>query len=193
MANKSSKGGEFERDFSKKFSKYITGGERDDLFWRSSQSGGRATMRAKKGKTTAGSYGDITAIDADYAYITETICFELKKGYNGTNLQDLLDSTKKEPEYIAFWNQCYRDAVLGQRPVCCVVAKRDRKKAVIILPRSFHIKLTVQVGKPLYNRLDINYNGLRLTITPLDDFFENVPASDFISVVQEIHSKRILV
>ena len=44
---KSQKGGAWEREFSKYLSLWITEGERDDVFWRSSQSGGRATQRAK--------------------------------------------------------------------------------------------------------------------------------------------------
>ncbi|MBM3120244.1 MAG: hypothetical protein FJ006_12010, partial [Chloroflexi bacterium] len=59
----SSKGASFERDISRQLSLWWTHGERDDVFWRSSMSGGRATVRAKKGQKTAYQNGDITATD----------------------------------------------------------------------------------------------------------------------------------
>ena len=72
---KASKGSAFEREISKSLSLWYTEGERDDIFWRSSQSGGRATTRAKKGKKTAASYGDITALDNRGEPFTDLFCF----------------------------------------------------------------------------------------------------------------------
>jgi len=40
------KGGEFERDISRFLSRWWTYGERDDVFWRTSASGARATTRS---------------------------------------------------------------------------------------------------------------------------------------------------
>ncbi|MCL2347114.1 MAG: hypothetical protein FWC50_02515, partial [Planctomycetaceae bacterium] len=55
---------------------------RDDLFWRSSSSGGRATQRTKQGKRTANSAGDIAAMDADAQELLKIFTFELKVGYS---------------------------------------------------------------------------------------------------------------
>ena len=43
------KGGEYERTVCKKLSLWVSNGTRDDIFWRSAMSGGRATLQRKKG------------------------------------------------------------------------------------------------------------------------------------------------
>jgi hypothetical protein len=62
MGKKSKKGSAFERSTLKELSTWFSKGERDDIFWRTAGSGARATTRAKTGKMTADSAGDITAI-----------------------------------------------------------------------------------------------------------------------------------
>ncbi len=57
------KGSSFERDVCKKLSLYITNGERADCLWRSSMSGGRATIQIKKGQENKAQVGDISSID----------------------------------------------------------------------------------------------------------------------------------
>ena len=57
------KGGAFEREICVKLSKWVSYGERDDLFWRSAMSGGRQTVGFKKGINRKNQAGDITAID----------------------------------------------------------------------------------------------------------------------------------
>lgn len=181
---KQSKGGAFEREFSKLLSLYVTEGTRTDVFWRSSQSGGRATQRAKQNLTTAGSYGDITCLDSDFAFITETCCFELKRGYNGTNIQELIDGNKKEPELLQFWKQCERDRILGDRLFSIVVFKRDRKRAIITIPRKLHYLIAKDIGSRLYNRIDISFGEMLVTSIPLEEFMERVPSSVFLKILK---------
>lgn len=59
----SQKGSAFERTVCRQLSHWLSGGKRDDLFWRSAMSGGRATLGLKKGMTRATQAGDVTAID----------------------------------------------------------------------------------------------------------------------------------
>lgn len=77
----SNKGGQYERDVCRALSLWYTRGKRDDLLWRSSQSGGRATQRAKSGKTTAGHYGDICATISAGEKLTRCVTWEAKRGY----------------------------------------------------------------------------------------------------------------
>ncbi len=56
------KGANFERFVSKELSLWVSGGKRDDLFWRSAMSGGRATVGAKQGIIRTTQAGDITAL-----------------------------------------------------------------------------------------------------------------------------------
>ena len=59
----SQKGSAFERKVCRQLSHWLSGGKREDLFWRSAMSGGRATLGLKKGMVRATQAGDVTAID----------------------------------------------------------------------------------------------------------------------------------
>lgn len=131
---KSQKGGQFERDISKQLSLWLTKGERDDIFWRSSQSGGRATERSKKGKKTAGSYGDITALDPIGHRFLEIFCIELKRGYTkDTDAINFIDSKKAKPTLLQFWDQCVESRVQSDSDECMVIFKRDGKMPCVMI------------------------------------------------------------
>jgi len=72
------KGSTFEREMCKKLSLWVSEGKHDDLFWRSAMSGGRATVRAKKGQTTASGHGDITAVTPGGNVLTDKYVIECK-------------------------------------------------------------------------------------------------------------------
>jgi hypothetical protein len=56
------KGASFERDVCVKLSRWVSDGAADDIFWRSSMSGGRSTIAHAKGKRLAAQAGDISCI-----------------------------------------------------------------------------------------------------------------------------------
>lgn len=56
------KGAEFERQVCKRLSAWISRGKRDDLFWRSAMSGGRATIGKAQGADRGAQVGDVSAI-----------------------------------------------------------------------------------------------------------------------------------
>ena len=56
------KGAEFERQVCKRLSMWISRGTRDDLFWRSAMSGGRATIGKAAGADRGAQVGDVSAI-----------------------------------------------------------------------------------------------------------------------------------
>jgi hypothetical protein len=76
------KGSSFEREICKKLSLWVSEGRRDDLFWRSAMSGGRATVRSKVGKATINQLGDITAIDPLGFPLTDKFVIECKNYAN---------------------------------------------------------------------------------------------------------------
>jgi hypothetical protein len=78
MKNPHQKGSTFERKVCTDLSLWSSGGKRDDLFWRSSLSGGRATVRFSKGKATKNQYGDIVAIDPEGFWFTDIFIAECK-------------------------------------------------------------------------------------------------------------------
>lgn len=72
------KGSQFEREICKKLSLWVSEGKSDDLFWRSAMSGGRATVRAKKGEKTKSGHGDITAVTPEGHLLTDKFVIECK-------------------------------------------------------------------------------------------------------------------
>lgn len=55
------KGAAWERAVCVLLSRWVSGGKREDVFWRSAMSGGRATVRRARGKATDAACGDVTA------------------------------------------------------------------------------------------------------------------------------------
>lgn len=94
------KGEDFERQISKKLSLWWTDGERDDVFWRTSQSGGRATQRAKSALDTAYSYGDLTFIDPIGKPLCDLLVIEAKRGYTNTSRKIKAADMEKVCEFL---------------------------------------------------------------------------------------------
>lgn len=147
------KGTPFERKICKLLSKWCSGGKSDAIFWRTSISGGRATVRAKKGLETPNSYGDVCAIDPLGIPLMDLVSIELKRGYSKQlTLQDLLDSNQNEPLLLKFWKQAERDRVLGKRQWSWLIFQRDRRLACIIFNRSFWNFLVGYTGNLTYSK-----------------------------------------
>lgn len=129
------KGANFERAICKQLSLWWTGGERDDVFWRSSQSGGRATMRARKGKTTAGGNGDICALDPIGGPLLKVFTIELKRGRSHGEPGDLLDCAGSEKchPFLATLKQAKASAD-GAGNFWLIIVRRDRRRAVVFFP-----------------------------------------------------------
>lgn len=122
-----SKGNSFERRLCKLLSEWITHGERDDIFWRSATSGGRATVRRKQNRSTANSDGDISAIDPIGMPMTENVCIEAKVGYPKASLQDILDREK------SLYREWIHQAAAADKH-WMVVVKRHSSDIVVIAP-----------------------------------------------------------
>lgn len=133
---RAAKGSRFEREISKQLSRWWTGGERDDVFWRSSQSGGRATQRAKRGVRTYGSCGDLTALDPIGEPLLKMFTIELKRGSSYKYSGDLLDF---KPENIHHpWVQCLLQAIRSHEQAgsryWMLISRRDHRQAIVYLP-----------------------------------------------------------
>lgn len=133
---KAAKGGDFEREICKKLSLWWTGNleiPRDDIFWRSSQSGGRATQRAKSGKTTYGSYGDIAAVDPIGTPLIKMFTIELKRGSTHGYPSDLMESsdTKALRPFEAALCQAIRSHEMAGSVGWMLICRRDHKVAMV--------------------------------------------------------------
>lgn len=129
----SHKGSGFERDLCRKLSEWWTFRQDDDVFWRTASSGGRATIRGRKGKRSAGQYGDITATDDRGLPLLRWLVIEAKRGYSYVDILGMLDSRKARHEILQFIDQAQSEARLAQVPYWWIVFKRDAKAPIIFM------------------------------------------------------------
>ena len=150
----SRKGGAYERELAKALSLWWTKGETDDAFWRSSQSGGRATQRAKSGKSTANACGDLRAETAAGQKLLDYFTIEIKRGYGAITLNDFFDGCKKGiHEFVA---QASAAASLAGTPYWLLIHKRDKRDAIVVTNWIW------------YNQsAELNYDGNTYAVMPL--------------------------
>jgi len=132
---RASKGAQFEREICRMLSLWWTKGQRDDVFWRTSQSGGRATFRMQKGLRTFGSYGDIAAIDPIGLPLLQEWTIELKRGNSYGSPFEIIDapdrSAQKPWEKIIL--QAYHQHRAAGSRGWMLVHRRDRREAMAYL------------------------------------------------------------
>jgi hypothetical protein len=118
------KGGQFERSMCTMYGLWWTEGSRDDIFWRTSGSGARATTRGRSGKKTADQTGDMTHIDPVGKPLIDVFCFEFKF-YRTYDMLGVLQPVDVNVDWMQFWAKCYDDAMsVARRPF--LVTKRNR-------------------------------------------------------------------
>jgi hypothetical protein len=132
------KGGNYEREVCRTLSLWLTHDRDDDQLWRSSQSGGRATVRARKGKGTKGHCGDLSATGKWGRKLLQLITIEVKRGYNKTaNLHTLLDLRPRvdaEQMYESWFWQAELAAMRAGTPHWWLIHRRDGRTAVLFMP-----------------------------------------------------------
>lgn len=176
------KGGEFERTCSVLLSKWVSKGERDDLFWRSDSSGARFTQRKKSGKDTANAGGDLTFSDILGEPLIRNWSVEIKTGYgvktdtgiNRWDVLDFVDSKQKEPVLQKMWNQCTRDALLTNR-IPVLIFRRNNRTPCIMFDNLYFQYLEGWFGQ-FVDGVSIRINfPLCCTLLLLSDFFKWIP------------------
>lgn len=130
------KGGSYEREIAKQLGQWWDG--RDDIFWRSSNSGGRATARYKATKKkTSGQHGDIALTDPIGKPFTDVLTLEIKRGYPRANIQDMLDlaGSSKKPVLTGFLQQAIAAHKKDGSHGWALLQRRDRRDAWLWLAR----------------------------------------------------------
>lgn len=123
------KGSQFERDICVALSKWVSAGEREDLFWRSAMSGGRATVGKRKGTDLAAHAGDISATHEDGHALTNTWYVECKR-YADLNYAAFM--LKNEGPLAKFWAEtCQQAAAHDKLPM--LIAREDRGFTTVII------------------------------------------------------------
>ena len=168
---KSSKGSEFERSTCKLLSLWFSEGTSDSLFWRTSQSGGRATTRAKSNKLTTNSYGDVSFIDPIGQPLIDACLIELKCGYtNDINPLDLLDKKKGTSIIFDWWEKASKERVLAGRQYTILIFQRNRRHSCVAISKPMARKLSDWFGN---NPSTIHVVAdLELCIFRLKDFLD---------------------
>lgn len=202
MAGRSKKGGAFERRFSERLSLWWTG-DSEDAFWRASQSGGRATVRGRKGKSTAGHYGDIAATDDRGLPLMRLLVLELKKGYKDATVHHLLDkpATAADQFYEQWIAQAKASAALAGVPYWMVVHQRDRREPLVLLPADLSEALAREAGAgdtgcvfaPPVARLTLALpdDGTEsVVVTTLDNFLTAVEPSHVLLVLNRLNRRK---
>lgn len=123
------KGAGFEREICKKLSLWISNGKREDLFWRSAMSGGRATLGHRKGKDLRYQAGDITATHPDGHVFTDYFYAECKF-VNNLDLEGFF--FKNTGKLNAFWCKTLVEAEKHKRHPF-LVAKQNRLPTLVLV------------------------------------------------------------
>lgn len=161
------KGQNFEREVARRLSLWWTDGERDDTLWRSSMSGGRATLQGKKGIVNHAQAGDISAIAGEGEALLKHIIVECKFYKNLVILQSLLQSSGR---LVTFWEKHLDETLPTRREPFMVARENNTPTLLLTTARARHLlgieqapRLLVQ-GWPSTQRL-----GSQLQLYLFDD------------------------
>lgn len=158
------KGNAFERIICHRLSNWWTHGMRDDVFWRSAASGGRATNRANYGKKTAGSYGDICSTDPSSNPFTDLLTVELKRGYSKFTVFDLMDRhyDAKMQLWEEWYCQVHRSWLQSGSYSWLMIQCRDGRVPIVFFPEG------------LYDTLNDNFDTFLMPDPPFMQFRVNI-------------------
>ena len=195
---KSAKGGQFERDMARKLSFWWSGGKHDDLFWRASQSGGRATVRGRKGQRTFGQCGDIAATHPDGQSLLDVVTIELKRGYSHSSFAELLDRPNHAATqpFEGFVIQAYSACKLAKTPAWLLITRRDKKECLIFMPKTLADALRLngsrfqKKGPRAELRVRIRMDEpevMTIVGTTLDNFLKHTDPSHFHDIATPSH------
>lgn len=202
------KGNPFEREIAKRLSLWWSvDNNNDNIFWRTTQSGGRATTRAKAGKEASLHCGDICALDPIGDPLLKVINFELKRGYNKAVLHDLLDmsfakqethaknaGTKKEAaNYITWVTKAERDRKRSGALYWAIIHKRDYREELLVMQGGLWDSLPSRSQYQFLFRGPMSTihleDGTSIIIVQLKDFFAVIKPEDILTILENTPNK----
>jgi hypothetical protein len=168
-ARGSKKGTPYERQICKLLSLWWTNGEKEDVFWRTSNSGGRATVRG----SLKNQHGDVTATDPIGLPLIEKVLIEVKRGYSRDNIQnvfDAFDTTLKEQQYETWFKKCDVDVKAAgiKKNSWIIIVKRDRRADLVMMPRRQWRLFALDDHD--FPTLQMRLDGRHIVMMLLDDF-----------------------
>jgi len=176
MAKGHGKGSKFEREICKILSLWWTKGKREDVFWRSTTSGARATVRNRKGQSTFGQYGDIQATDPIGQPLLDVCTIEAKRGYSSDTIAHLLDALpgNKLQVYEKFIQQAKADHKKAGSMFWMLIVKRDRREPLVYIPIQFYKVLlkTSAFRKPFQKYIKLRHKHFTIFVCSLSIFLK---------------------
>jgi len=174
------KGSAFERSVCKDLSLWITYGERDDIFWRTAMSGGRATIGLRAGNVRGAQAGDIGAIDPIGLGLLRHFVVEAKFRKN-IQLHKFITNNEG---LLAVWWKKHTDECMQHGRLPFMVVKQNRMRALLLLSwrgifkfeihrKNHHILLAEACLDPINRDLlknmvyIINYAGFLDSVAPI--------------------------
>lgn len=171
MANNSkSKGSSWERDISKFLTFWLTGQNKEYMFWRSPGSGGLGTISP----INVGLHGDIIPLKPEADLICNKFCIECKNGYPDASIDFHLKSNKNDI-IKDFWIQS------------TIAANSSNKQPMLIFKKKGFSSPWLGISEKVYKQLKSCINNLRyvsikweteelenLYLFELNNFFKNV-------------------
>lgn len=194
------KGGQFERMLCKDLSLWWTGGEDESCFWRTSMSGGRSTVRHRKGKQTRGHCGDICSTDHEGAPLTDLVTIEAKRGISKATIHDLLDkkADAKQQTYEEWCYQALNAAARAKTRYWMIVHRRDKRDALVLVHFDLFTFLSrlacfydtfisyAIVSTKMRGKEKTTNNRFEFVVMKLDDFFACVDPGDILLIHRKL-------
>lgn len=186
----SKKGPSWEREFSELLSAWWSDGQRTDLFWRTSQSGGRATVRTRKSLTTVGQYGDITATDPEGLPFIKVFTPELKRGYGTSSPFDILDRGPKSTSKLYWdWIEKAQETVKAAgSKFWLFVVRRDRRVPFVIMPELAWYETSLAFAN-CCPYAEVRIPGHNVRITTLEEFFGKCEPNNVREIARKMTTK----
>ncbi len=129
MTNGKQKGASFERKICVALSLWISKGQQEDCYWRSSMSGGRSTVAAGRGKRLVAQAGDISCIHPIGAPLTDKFYLECKS-YKDLEYKGLITG---KGHLVKFWCETVIQARnYGKLPM--LIAHQNQQPTVVCTP-----------------------------------------------------------
>ena len=134
----SKKGPGFEREVCDRLSFWWTGDPQASVFWRTANSGGRATVRHRKRKKTSGQHGDVCATDPCGQPFIDVFMLELKRGYTTSSIIDTIDKGARNKPIYQKWIEKAEDSVKKCGALTwLLIHKRDGRKPMVFYRPAF--------------------------------------------------------
>lgn len=204
---KSKKGASFERELAGILSDWWIGKKNsgETLFWRTSNSGGRATVRGKKGKGTRGHCGDIGATDSTGEPLMKLVTLEIKRGYSKYTIFDLVDKSSKAA--LQEWESWYQQVTEAQQRSgsfsWMIISRRDQRNSIVFFPKNlmsqFREEKLLDYGLPvpfgyllIYPRTKVGNRTIgckgkeQIYFMRLEHFLERVTPAAILKIVERL-------